>query len=159
MTIRPQPPPFRLQPSGRGRFINQPYRNIGSESPSLLHVLSYKKCDVVHEGDTGNATEAHAILIFNNKSGISSAESAKAAITLVGAAEEGVQAEVSLYDRLFSNSHPDAGGKDFIEALNPESLKVVTAFVKPLLAQALPDQKFQFEQCGYFVAEQVDHLT
>ncbi len=39
-----------------------------------------------------------------------------------------------LYDRLFSNPNPDAGGKDVIEALNSNSLKVVTAYVEPSLA-------------------------
>jgi glutaminyl-tRNA synthetase len=99
-------------------------------------------------------------VIPNTKSGTSGADSvkAKAAITWVGVAD-GVQAEVRLYDRLFSDPQPDAGGKDFIEALNPDSLKVVTAFVEPSLAQALPDQKFQFERFGYFVADRVDHVT
>ena len=83
---------------------------------------------------------------------------AKAAITWVGIAD-GVQAEVRLYDRLFSDPQPDAGGKDFIEALNPDSLKVVTAFVEPSLALAEPDQKLQFERFGYFVADRVDHVA
>ena len=51
-----------------------------------------------------------------------------------------------------------AGGKDFIESLNPNSLKVVTAIVEPSLANAAPDQKFQFERHGYFVADRVDHV-
>jgi glutaminyl-tRNA synthetase len=51
-----------------------------------------------------------------------------------------------------------AGGKDFIESLNPSSLKVVTAMVEPSLASAQPDQKFQFERHGYFTADRVDHV-
>ncbi len=53
----------------------------------------------------------------------------------------------------------DAGGKDFIEALNPDSLKVVTAYVEPSLAAAKPDDKFQFERHGYFVADREDHAA
>ena len=53
----------------------------------------------------------------------------------------------------------DAGGKDFIEALNPNSLKVVTAYVEPSQAAAKPDQKFQFERFGYFVADRVNHVA
>jgi glutaminyl-tRNA synthetase len=64
-----------------------------------------------------------------------------------------------MYDRLFSDAQPDAGGKDFLESLNPNSLKVVTAIVEPSLANAAPDQKFQFERHGYFVADRVDHVT
>ena len=99
-------------------------------------------------------------MIPDTKSGTPGADSvkAKAAITRVGLSD-GVQAEVRLYDRLFSDPQPDAGGKDFIEALNPDSLKMVTAFVEPSLALAKPDQKFQFERFGYFVADSVDHVA
>ncbi|WP_374354386.1 glutamine--tRNA ligase/YqeY domain fusion protein [Limnohabitans sp.] len=106
----------------------------------------------------GNVTEVHAKVIPGTKSGTPGADSvkAKAAITWVGVAD-GVQAEVRLYDRLFADAHPDAGGKDFLRALNPDSLKVVTAYVEPSLAAAQPDQKFQFERFGYFVADRADH--
>jgi glutaminyl-tRNA synthetase len=93
----------------------------------------------------GKVIEVHAKVIANTKSGTPGADS--------------VKAEVRLYDRLFSDPNPDAGGKDFIEALNPDSLKVVTAFVEPSLALAEPDQKFQFERFGYFVADRVDHVA
>jgi glutaminyl-tRNA synthetase len=108
----------------------------------------------------GKVIEVHAKVIANTKSGTPGADSvkAKAAITWVGVAD-GVQAEVRLYDRLFSDPNPDAGGKDFIEALNPDSLKVVSAFVEPSLALATPGQQFQFERFGYFVADRVDHAA
>ena len=76
--------------------------------------------------------------------------------TWVGAAD-GVSAEVRLYNRLFTDPQPDAGGKNFLDALNPDSLKVVTAYVEPSLAAAKPDQKFQFERHGYFVADRANH--
>ena len=106
----------------------------------------------------GKVTEVHAKVIAGTKSGTPGADSvkAKAAITWVGAAD-GVQAEVRLYDRLFTDPQPDAGGKNFLDALNPDSLKVVTAYVEPSLAAAQPDQKFQFERHGYFVADRADH--
>jgi glutaminyl-tRNA synthetase len=108
----------------------------------------------------GNVTEVHAKVIPGTKSGTPGADSvkAKAAITWVSVAD-GVQAEVRLYDRLFAEAHPDAGGKDFLQSLNPDSLKVVTAYVEPSLAQAQPDQKFQFERFGYFVADRLDHVA
>jgi len=97
-------------------------------------------------------------IIHRTQSGTPGADNvkAKAAITWVGVAN-GVQAEVRLYDRLFSDPQPDAGGKNFLDALNPDSLKVVTAVVEPSLAAAQPDQKFQFERHGYFVADRKDH--
>lgn len=108
----------------------------------------------------GKVTEVLATVFPDTKSGTPGADTvkAKAAITWVGAANA-VQAEVRLYDRLFMDAHPDAGGKDFLAALNPNSLKVVTAYVEPSLANALPDQKFQFERFGYFVADRADHVA
>lgn len=83
-----------------------------------------------------------------------------AAVTWMGVAD-GLRAVVperpNSYDRLFKDLHPDADGKDFIEALNPDSLEVVTVYVEPPLAAAKPDDKFQFERFGYFVADLVDH--
>ena len=108
----------------------------------------------------GQVTEVQAKVIPGTKSGTPGADSvkAKAAITWVSVMD-GVPAEVRLYDRLFSEAHPDAGGKDFLQSLNPDSLKVVTAYVEPSLAQAQPDQKFQFERFGYFVADRADHVA
>jgi glutaminyl-tRNA synthetase len=102
----------------------------------------------------------HATLIPDTKSGTPGADSVKVkgVITWVGVSE-GVSAEVRLYDRLFKEEMPDAGGKDFIEALNPESLQTVNAYVEPSLAQAKPNDKFQFERYGYFVADRVDHVA
>jgi glutaminyl-tRNA synthetase len=108
----------------------------------------------------GVVTEVHAKVFPETKSGTAGSDSVKAkgVITWVGVAD-GVIAEVRLYDRLFSDAQPDAGGKDFLEALNPHSLQVVQAYVEPSLLQAAPDQKFQFERLGYFVADRVDHLA
>ena len=63
-----------------------------------------------------------------------------------------------MVDRLFLNAQPDAGGKDFIESLNLDNVKVVTAIVAPSLAQAKPDDKFRFERHGYFVADRVHRV-
>lgn len=116
------------------------------------------ECTGCTKDENGQVTAVHAKVIPGTKSGTPGADSvkAKAAITWVGVAD-GVSAEVRLYDRLFTDPQPDAGGKNFLDALNPDSLKVVTAYVEPSLAAAKPDQKFQFERHGYFVADRVDH--
>jgi len=118
------------------------------------------ECTGAHRDASGTITEVLATLIPDTKSGTPGSNSVKAsaAITWVGVAD-GVQAEVRMYDRLFLDPQPDAGGKDFLENLNPDSLKVVTAYVEPSVAQALPDQKFQFERFGYFVADRADHVA
>lgn len=99
-----------------------------------------------------------AKLVPDTKSGTPGADAVKVKgnITWVGVAD-GVKAEVRLYDRLFSVPQPDTGDKDFLEELNPDSLKVVTAYVEPSLGKAQGDQKFQFERHGYFVADRKDH--
>ena len=108
----------------------------------------------------GRVTEVHAALIPDTKSGTpgSSSVKVKGVITWVSA-HDGLAAEVRMYDRLFLDPQPDAGGKDYLESLNPDSLKIVTAIVEPALANAQADEKFQFERHGYFVADRVDHAA
>jgi glutaminyl-tRNA synthetase len=65
-------------------------------------------------------------------------------------------AEVRLYDRLFKAAHPGAGERDFLLDLNPISRKVITAQLEPALKDAKPEDRFQFERHGYFVADLLD---
>lgn len=73
-------------------------------------------------------------------------------------AEKGVPAEVRIYERLFTESDPETG-EDYLDNLNPESLKVVQAVIEPSLAQAQAEDRFQFEREGYFVADRYDHAA
>ena len=61
--------------------------------------------------------------------------------------------EVRLYDRLFKAEHPGAGERDYLLDLNPDSARSITAQLEPALQEALPEQRFQFERHGYFVAD------
>ena len=116
------------------------------------------ECTGCTKDAAGVIMQVNATVIPDTKSGTPGSNSVKAsaAITWVGV-NDGLSAEVRLYDRLFTDAQPDAGGKDFLAALNPDSLQVVTAYVEPSLATAQPDDKFQFERHGYFVADRVDH--
>jgi len=107
---------------------------------------------------SGNITHIEATVIPDTKSGTpgSATVKASAAITWV-AVNDGLSAEVRMYDRLFNDPQPDAGGKDFLTALNPDSLKVITAYVEPSLTNSTAGQHFQFERHGYFVADRIDH--
>ena len=118
------------------------------------------ECTGCTKDANGVITEVLANVVPDTKSGTPGSDlvKVKAAITWVGVAN-GVNAEVRMYDRLFLDAQPDAGGKDFIESLNPNSLKVITAIVEPSLAHAQAGQQFQFERHGYFVADRVDHVT
>jgi glutaminyl-tRNA synthetase len=117
------------------------------------------ECTGCNKDANGVITEVLATVVPDTKSGTPGSDSVKvkAAITWVAVAD-GVNAEVRMYDRLFLDPNPDAGGKDFLETLNPNSLKVVTAIVEPSLANAVAGQNFQFERHGYFVADRVDHV-
>lgn len=72
-------------------------------------------------------------------------------------ASHGVPVELRLYERLFTHEAPDKGGEEFLEHVNPESLTVRTGIAEPGLAEAAPEQNFQFERQGYFVADRHDH--
>ena len=70
-------------------------------------------------------------------------------------AAHAIPAEIRLYDRLFSIPNPGAA-ETLDEALNPESLVVMQGYVEPSLAQAKPEQGFQFERMGYFCLDNQD---
>ena len=120
------------------------------------HVI---ECTGFVKDDSGNVTEVHATVIPDTKSGTpgSASVKVKGVITWVAVADS-LSAEVRLYDRLFTDEHPDAGGKDFLATLNPNSLKIIQAYVEPSLLSAKPDDKFQFERHGYFCADRVDSV-
>ncbi|AOY93215.1 glutamine--tRNA ligase [Cupriavidus sp. USMAA2-4] len=115
------------------------------------------ECTGVDKDADGNVVAVHANYLPDTKSGTPGADSVKVKgnIHWVSAAHA-CEAEVRLYDRLFSDPQPDAGGKNFLDALNPASKKVVTAYLEPGLREAAPEARFQFERHGYFVADRVD---
>ena len=120
------------------------------------HVIECTGCT---KDASGKVNEVQATLIPDTKSGTpgSDAVKVKGVITWVAVADA-LQAEVRLYDRLFKEAHPEAGGADFLQNLNANSLTVMQAVVEPSLATAKADDKFQFERHGYFAADRVDHV-
>jgi glutaminyl-tRNA synthetase len=116
------------------------------------------KCVGFDKDDNGNVTSVHCEYYPESRSGTSGAEQKKVKGNLHWvSARHAVPAEIRLYDRLFCVANPGAGGKDFLQDLNPNSKTIITAQVEPSLAQAQPEQRFQFERHGYFVADQKDH--
>jgi glutaminyl-tRNA synthetase len=115
------------------------------------------ECTGYDKDENGKVTAVHVKYFEDSKSGTPGADNykVKGNITWVSAAAA-LEAEVRLYDRLFLDAHPDAGGKDFKALLNPNALETVTAYLEPGMANAQPEQRFQFERHGYFVADQVD---
>ena len=121
------------------------------------HVI---ECTGRRKNSDGSVTEVQAKLVPDTKSGTPGADAVKVkgVITWV-AAHDALQAEVRLYDRLFTEAQPDAAGRDFKACLNPDSMKVVRGWLEPSLAGANADDKFQFERHGYFVADRKDHAA
>ena len=73
-------------------------------------------------------------------------------------AAHAVAIEARLYDRLFLDPIPDGHkGRDFLEFLNPDSLKVVTGWAESCVSGAEPESRYQFERLGYFCADRFEH--
>ena len=145
----------------RGDFEETPPKGFFRLFPGNKVRLKYGhviECTGCSKDADGKVIEVQANLVPDTKSGTPGANAikVKGVITWVAVADA-LSAEVRMYDRLFTDPNPDAGGKDFIEGLNPNSLKVVTAVVEPSLASTKADDKFQFERVGYFVADRIDH--
>jgi glutaminyl-tRNA synthetase len=113
--------------------------------------------DVVKD-EAGNVLEVHATAIADTVGNDPEDGIKPKGVVQWVAATGGKQAEVRLYDRLFNHESPDKGDRDFMEHINPDSLHTVKgAWIEAPLAQAVPEQGFQFEREGYFVADRYDH--
>jgi glutaminyl-tRNA synthetase len=115
------------------------------------------KCTGCEKDARGNVTAVHCEYDPETKSGTPGANKVKVKgnIHWVSAQHSGAS-EVRLYDRLFKSPHPGAGDRDFLQDLNPDSKQVITAQLEPALANARPEERFQFERHGYFVVDRVD---
>jgi glutaminyl-tRNA synthetase len=114
------------------------------------------RCDEVIKNAAGEIVELKCSYDPDTKSGSETGTTRKVKGTIHWvSAEHCVDAEVRLYDRLCLNENPEdvAQGKTFLDNLNPDNLKVVTAKVEPALAKAQPGDRFQFERTGYFCVD------
>lgn len=150
----------RQPPKGYRRLFPEYVNGAGDTKPAAIVRLKYGyviECTGYAEDDAGNVTEVHANIIPDTKSGTPGADSVKAkgVIGWVNC-EDGVAAEFRLYDRLFTEEQPDAGGKNFLEHINPNSLKVLQGYVEPNAAKTSSDHPMQFERMGYYVADRED---
>jgi glutaminyl-tRNA synthetase len=132
------PPPkyFRLRPGGEVRL-------------KYAYII---KCDEVVKDAAGKIIELRCTADLGSKTGGPTAgRKVKGTIHWVSAAHA-IEAEVRLYERLFTVAEPDAGG-DFKAHLNPNSLEVVRAKCEPSLAEANPTERYQFERLAYFTLD------
>ena len=132
------PPPkfFRLKPGGEVRL-------------KYAYII---KCDEVVKDAAGNVAELRCTADLDSKTGGATAgRKVKGTIHWVSAAHA-VDAEVRLYDRLFTVPDPGAE-EDFKSTLNPHSLEVITAKCEPSLKDAKPEERYQFERLAYFALD------
>ncbi len=154
---------FNLTPQvwiEREDFEENPPKGYRRLYPGNMARLKYGyviRCTGYEKDADGKVTAVLAEIVPDTRSGTPGADAVrvKGVITWVSAAD-GVAAEVRLYDRLFTEPQPDASGRNFLDCLNPQSMRVVRAWLEPGLADAAPDSRYQFERHGYFVADRKD---
>lgn len=143
----------------REDFMEEPSKKFFRLAPGQMVRLKSAyiiQCDdFVKDPATGQVTEIHCTYFPESRSGNdTSGLKAKGTLHWVSAAHA-IDAEVRLYDRLFTDPEPTGHeDKDFMEFVHPESLKVVShAQVEPGLRDAVPGQSYQFIRKGYFCAD------
>jgi glutaminyl-tRNA synthetase (EC 6.1.1.18) len=115
------------------------------------------KCTGCEKDAAGHVTAVHCEYFPDSKSGTPGADAYKVKGNLHWvSAKHAYRCEVRLYDRLFKEANPGAGGRDYLEDLNPNSKTLITACLEPALKDASPEARFQFERHGYFVADRID---
>ena len=130
---------FRLKPGGEVRL-------------KYGYIIT---CESIVKDEEGNITEIHCTYQDDTRSGMANSnKKVKGTLHWVSIAHA-VPVEVRLYDRLFANEIPEnvEEGHDFKENLNPDSLKVITAFAETSVKTATAGDKFQFERLGYFCVD------
>lgn len=135
------------------------FRRLVPGGEVRLRGVGIIRCDEVIRDAAGEVVELHASLDPDTRPGRPGAErKVKGTIHWVSA-RHALAAEVRLYDRLFNVADPDdaSDGKTYADHINPESKRVVTAWLEPALAAVRPEEPVQFERLGYFVGDRHDH--
>jgi glutaminyl-tRNA synthetase len=114
------------------------------------------KAESFTQDEQGNVSEIQASVVEGSVGANVEGVKPRGVIQWVSA-EHAVSATVRIYDRLFSHETPDKGDNDFMDFINPESLEIIEGcLVEPSVLEAEPEQGFQFEREGYFVADRYD---
>jgi glutaminyl-tRNA synthetase len=142
----------------REDFMETPSKGFFRLAPGGEVRLRYGyiiKCERFEKDANGNIATIYASYDPATKSGTAGGRNVKGAIHWVSKSD-GFQAEVRLYDRLFTVENPDEGDGDYKDFINPKSLVKVTAWCEPSLREAKIDQCYQFERNGYFTPDRID---
>ena len=116
--------------------------------------------EVIRDPDSGEVVELRCSYDPETRGG-SAPDGRKVKGTIHWVSEKhGVNAEVRIYDRLFTVPEPGKAGDDWLENLNPDSEQILQeSIIEPWLTKAKPEDRFQFERLGYFCADRFDHSS
>ena len=164
----------RIMPFGRELWIEgedfqeMPEKGFRRLFPGNMVRLKYGyivECTGCDKDENGKVIAVHCNYLPDTKSGTPGADSVKVKGNLhwVSAAHA-YPAEIRLYERLFKVPAPGARRegdapdleRDFLDDMNTDSAQTITAQLEPCLRDARPEERFQFERHGYFVADRVD---
>lgn len=140
---------YRKEPQSRKYFRMAPGKDVRLKGAYILHIEG-------HEQDAdGSVTQINATYYPESRSGSdTSGVKAKGTLHWVDAATA-IDVEVRLYDKLFTDPTPmDHEDKDFMDFLNPDSLKVINAKGEPALAVAEVGSTYQFLRKGYYTVDE-----
>ena len=136
------------------------FHRLKPEGEVRVRGVGIVKCEELIKDADGNLIELRCTLDPTTRHGMPGADrKVKGTIHWVSA-KHAVATEVRLYDRQFSVPSPEdneAEGKTWLDDINPDAKRVVQAWLEPAAAAVEPEQRFQFERLGYFVADRVDH--
>ena len=146
----------------RDDFMEVPSKGFFRLAPGAEVRLRYAyivKCERVEKDGDGRVLAVHCSYDPQTRSGTAGAEARKVKGNIHWvSAKHALEAEVRLYDRLFTVPNPGSGGTDFLAQLNPKSIDLRRAKIEPGLQSANPEERFQFERHGYFVADVRDSV-
>jgi len=142
----------------RADFMEDPpkkFFRLGPGREVRLRYAYFITCQSVEKDEKGNVVRLHCTYDPETRGGNSpDGRKVKGTIHWVSA-EHAINLEVRLYDRLFTKEEPEIEG-DFLDYINQDSLKVITAKVEPSLKEITVGQRVQFERLGYFTPDIVD---
>jgi glutaminyl-tRNA synthetase len=143
------------------------YRRLFPGNKARLRYGYVVECTGCDKDENGKVIAVHCQYLPETKSGTPGADSVKVKGNLhwVSVAHA-YPAEIRLYDRLFKVAAPGARRegdaaeveRDFLEDINPDSSRCITAQLEPCLREAKAEERFQFERHGYFVADRIDSI-
>ena len=147
----------------REDFMEEPSKGYFRLFPGNKVRLRYGyvvECAGCEKNASGNVTVVHCTYLPDTKSGTPGADSIKVKGNIHWVSvPHAYAAEVRLYDRLFKEAHPGAGDRNYLDDINQNSVKTITAQLEMSLQEAKPEERFQFERHGYFVADRKDSVS